>query len=278
MERIRLASYVRSGPTVFGVPFAARKKASDALFLAASLAWSKDANFRKYHEKPTRAYFDEYVGEQLPEIRQIPAFAIDVRPVSAQEFLEFWHGAARCKIMNKAVEDDWFWHSYEMEIGDRLKEPVTGVTHEEASLFCIAHGGHLPSIGELFRIIRKGRVCRDLMDAGVCHGGRWFISGQATADTSSDTVQSKASGGSGVVIGQCDEWTRSPVFGEISDRDLRYQEYRILRVSSDSPFPLLEFGAGYSGRWWRQRQSALGHRYTNVGFRCAYQIDFKSLV
>lgn len=271
MERIRLASYIRSGPTVFGIPLAARSQVSRALFRAALAAWNRGEHPGVY-TKPTQAFFNEFVSEQRPEIRQIPAFLIDARPVSVREFLKFWQEASRCGLLNETVEDDRYWSSYKEKCGDRLDEPVTGVTHEEASLFCIAHGGHLPSIGELFRIIRKGRLCKDLMDPGTPCKARWSITGLAPAKIVSSTLQANTPRRVGVTIDWCDEWTRSLIAGDSEARDPRYQEYRVLRTTSNSPFPLLEFGAGYSGRWWIRKQRAIAHRYTSVGFRCRYQI------
>ena len=78
----------------------------------------------------------------------VSEFLIDKYPVTRREFVQFILGCSSLAKSMSMTLDLQYWQEFEAEYQYDENAPIVGVTFSEAMLYCNAHGGRLPLLGE----------------------------------------------------------------------------------------------------------------------------------
>lgn len=103
----------------------------------------------------------------------VPSFKIDRYPVTRARFLDWILNRGTSSLFSCRGGDLEYWKRFADEVSYADDAPIVGATFEEASAYCLSHGGRLPLEAEWVRAARgdsQGRkYCAQLIQGANWH-------------------------------------------------------------------------------------------------------------
>ena len=244
--------YVPKGRTTLGVPLILK----DNLARQMSKAVAQTTNHSDYE------YFLDFLAHIGHQVVHVPAFYIDKSLVTGEQ-LEAFRAITNitrhwCRACLGPVQTD-------------AEGYATSVSWMEAVAFSIFQGGRLPTISEMFRIIRKGNECPDLLYDSHYHEHRQLVDENLEEDRTWCGCLCALTGP--------DEWTGTPhmlrikvaLWDVMSDYIcVRKRPRDIFPLVPESGDHLLDLSSGSSMSLRCKHGRTVPITYSDTGFRCVY--------